>query len=96
MSRNRPHRRHPGLGDGQAQRAFHEQGGGPGGQGGRGEVMAVGGRAHDATEEVAGGDGPAVVGDRRDLGARISPQLEHVDGVEELVEQHSGYVALSA
>jgi hypothetical protein len=51
-------------------------------------VVPVAGGAGNAAEEVAGAYSPAVVSDRRDLGARISPQLEHVDGVEELVEQH--------
>ena len=64
--------------------------------GGGGVVVAIGGGADHAAEQVAGADGPAVMGDRRDLGARISPQLEHVDGVEELVKQHPVYVPLSA
>ena len=85
----RPHRRHLHLGDRQPQRSLHQQGGGAGGHGGRGVVVTVGRGARHAAEQIARPDGPAVVGDRRDLGARVSPQLEHVDVVEELVEQHA-------
>ena len=85
----RPHRGDPHLGHRQPERALDQQGRRPGGHGGRSVVVAVGGRARDAAEEVAGADSPAVVRDRCDLGARISPQLEHVDRVEELVEQQA-------
>ena len=69
--------RDPGLGDAEVEVPLDEQGDRAAADGGRRVVVAVGHGARDAGEARSRADGPAVVRERRDVDARVTPELEH-------------------